>query len=62
MFSCSLKRIVVKMQSAPYPKSLANVVPGIKASEKSRVDVHMQNALFVILGGREIPETPFGPS
>ena len=58
--SCSLKRIVVKMQSAPYPKSLASVVPDIKASEKSHVDVRMQNALFVILGGHEIPEIPFG--
>ncbi|KAI4545771.1 hypothetical protein MG293_002326 [Ovis ammon polii] len=53
-------RIVVKMQSAPYPKSLASVVPDIKASEKSHVAVRMQNALFVILGGHEIPEIPFG--
>ena len=60
LFSCSLKHIVVKMQSAPYPKSLANVLPDIKASEKSWGDVCVQNALFVVLGGREIPEVPFG--
>lgn len=36
------------------------MVPDIKASEKSHVAVRMQNALFVILGGHEIPEIPLG--
>lgn len=49
-FSHSLKHIVVKMKSAPYPKSMPKV-PDMKASEKSRLDVCMQKVVFVILGG-----------
>lgn len=49
-FSRSLKHTVIKMKSAPYPKSMPKV-PHMKASGKSRLDVCMQKAVFVIPGG-----------